>query len=376
MNKVFLLLIPFIIVSCKDTKKDYSPKTSVVDGQENTLEYDTGEEYEEGYEYEEEYDNMEDEYGDELEGDDWSGYFVIAQGGLLCRDAPGGEVIHKFSYGEKIDVLNGTDEELTIIDEGEEISGHWVEIYIPDSDLQGYVFDGFLAPSTFDLSAEKIATLTPAVFLEVADQEGVLLAGTHNVYNTELNVIGEIEVNEISDIEIIDATRFERPERKEVPIDNYWEEHCEWANFVTIIYNGEEIIVFGENVLQLTSVEELVYRDQKIELIHAASFLTKTGTLIHELSGCAAGYDFLIKSNNKYSFVIDEFSQEAYSLFFGENEYGSSSIYDETVKNDTIYAKVSQHFQEGVGAYKLKIFEDDGWYFIDYDITRDYEQGN
>jgi len=379
MKKLFLFLISIIYLSCNDSKKTHSPKAEAAQVEENTLEYGAGEE-------DLLVDTMPEEvYGDDFEGDesdyDVLGFFVTAQGGLLCRDAPGGEVIYKFSYGEEVHIKEVTDEQLTIIDEGEEISGNWVEVYIPDSALTGYVFDGFLASMTLDLDPIKIATLTPAFFIDVSDEEGLLLDGEHYTYDENLNMIGEIEVSKISDIEIIDATRFERPERKDVAIANYWEEHCEWANFVTIKYNGKEIIVFGEYVLQITSNEELTYKSKKIDLIHAKSFLTKTGTLIHELSGCSAGYDFLIKSDNEYSFVKDAESEvedpdKVYTLFFDENEYGSASIYDETVKNDTIFAKVSQHFQEGVGAYKLKIFKDGGWHYIEYDTTRDYEQGN
>lgn len=370
MNKLFLLLVFILVLSCKDTKKDYSLKTSVVEEQENSLDYDIGEEYEEDDGFEE------GEYGDDSEDYDLIGFFVTAQGGLLCRDAPGGEVIHKFSYGEEVDIIEVTDEELTIIDEGEEISGNWVEVYIPDSDVSGYVFDGFLAPSTFDLSPKKIAELTPAVFLTETNAKGLFLNGEHYVYDIALNVVDEIVVDSISDVRIISASRFERPERKDVVIDNYWEEHCRWANFVTINYNGKEIIVFGEDVLQITSAEELNYKGKKIDLIHATSFLTKTSTPTQELSGCSAGYDFLIKSDEGYSFVMNAVTEEVYTLFFDENEYGSSSIYDEIVKNDTIYAKVSQSFQEGVGSYKLKIFKDESWNYIPYDKTRDYEQGN
>ncbi len=368
-----------MMLSCKDTKKTYSPKTSPAATIENEVPDNEIDAYTGENVAHSELDYDESEYDESEYEASWGGYFVTAQGGLLCRDAPGGEVIHTFSYGEEVNVIEVTDEEQTIIDEGEEISGNWVEVSIDDGEETGYVFDGFLASMTLDLDAKKIATLTPTVFIGETNGKGVILDGEHYMYDTALNVIGKIEVDRIRNVRILNATRFERPERKEVTIYNYWEEHCKWANFVTIDYGGDEYIVFGENVLQITESDTYAFNNETINLIHATSFLTKTGTPTQELSGCAAGYNVLIKSNEGYSFVKDaasteEDSDEVYTLFFEENEYGSDAIYDEIVKNDTLYAQVSQSFQEGVGAYKLKIFKDGGWQFIEYDKTRDYEQ--
>ena len=304
----------------------------------------------------------------------WGTSYVNAESGLLCRDQPNGKVIHKFPYGVEVEIIQITDEQLTIVDNGKEVTGNWTEVRIDDSGNTGYVFDGFLTSMTLELDVEKIAELTPTDFIEVSNQKAILLSGKHNVYDSDLNIINQISLNSISDVHLLGVTKFERPEKKANATRKQWQDYCEWANYVKIKYKNEELILFGKNLFQIESDNTHAFNNDSIHFILASNFLKKTGTLTEELSGCAAGSYFIIKSKKEYSFVKDNTSKEEYSLFFNNNEYGSSSIHNETSKKDTIYAEVTQSFQEGVGAYKLKIFKNDGWEFIEYDKTRDYEQ--
>lgn len=77
--------------------------------------------------------------------------YVSAKKGLLCRDQPGkkGKVIHKLNYGEEVNVIKRTNQELTIYDEdmNESITGDWVGIKLNTNNTyatEGYIFDGYL----------------------------------------------------------------------------------------------------------------------------------------------------------------------------------------------------------------------------------------
>ena len=302
-----------------------------------------------------------------------SRYYVTAESGLLCREEPNGKIIHKFTYGTLVKVIHHTDVELTITDDGKEITGNWVEVEIENTHRTGYVFDGFLAPmALFYLDVEKIAKLTPLIFKKSSNTKGLILKGTYNIYDKNLNVIKQINVNATTDVKILSATKFERPKTKDLAEREEWQDYCEWANFLKIIYNNKELIVFGENILEIKNNKKHIFKNKDIHFIEASSFLKKTGTLTEELSGCFCGDTFIIKYNREYSLVYDSDLKDKEYLFFIENEYGSESMYDIEFKNDTIFSKVSQSFQEGTGKYKLKFFKDNGWKYIIYDKTRDY----
>lgn len=304
----------------------------------------------------------------------FSGEYVIAKSGLLCRDKPNGKVIHKFPYGTEVEIIDRTDIELTINDGGKKITGNWVEVRIENSNKTGYVFDGFLKPVDY-LAPQKIAELTPSFFIKTSNSKGLLLKGIHNIYDNNLNITSQININKISEVTILSITKFERPETKKPIQENYWKEHCEWANYLKIKYKNKEIIVFGSGILQINSSKNDIYKGKNVSFVFAENFLTKTGTLLHELSGCAYVNNFLIKYNNNYSLIYNNQSREEDILTFNDNEYGSEDILNLIIKKDTIYSKVEQSFQEGIGEYKLKIFNNNhNWEFIEYDKKRDYQQ--
>lgn len=304
---------------------------------------------------------------------DYNGLYVIAKSGLLCRKEPNGKVIHKLPYGTEVDIIDSTNIELTINDDGKEIRGGWVKIKVKNSNKTGYVFDGFLR-SGWELDPQKIAKLTLSSFLKSSNPNGLLLKGIHNIYDINLNIIRQININKISDVSILSVTKFDRPETKKT-IENYWEEHCEWGKYLKIKYQNEEIILFGRNILQINSTEQKIYQTKNINFVFAENFLTNSRTSIHELSGCFSVNNILIKSDNNYSLIYNSESTKEDILTFFDNDYGSEDISSLIIKKDTIYSKVEQSFQEGIGEYKLKIFNNKtNWEFIKYDKKRDYQQ--
>lgn len=79
-------------------------------------------------------------------------YIAIAEDGLILRDSPNssGNRIGKLFFGAEATIIQKTNNQQTIMDNGKEITGNWVKITFenfPDfisQEESGYVFDGFL----------------------------------------------------------------------------------------------------------------------------------------------------------------------------------------------------------------------------------------
>lgn len=80
-------------------------------------------------------------------------YYVGAENGLIVRDQPSstGNRISKLKFGQEVTVINKTGISFSVIDEGLEVTGEWVEIALVSLKNQAstkklYVFDGYLLP--------------------------------------------------------------------------------------------------------------------------------------------------------------------------------------------------------------------------------------
>lgn len=76
---------------------------------------------------------------------DRSEKYITAQSGLNYRTAPKGEILGKFDYGEKVEVIKYTDIVDAINDEGKTIRDKWVGVRYKSDTV--YVFDAFLTKS-------------------------------------------------------------------------------------------------------------------------------------------------------------------------------------------------------------------------------------
>jgi hypothetical protein len=77
-------------------------------------------------------------------------FFVTADNGLTVREQPDPKArrVGKLNYGEAIDVIETTNINLAIVDDGEQIEGQWVKMQSPS--IKGYVFNGFLSPEKLE----------------------------------------------------------------------------------------------------------------------------------------------------------------------------------------------------------------------------------
>ncbi len=103
--------------------------------------------------------------------------YVNADNGLIVREKPetGSNRIGKLEYGTRVYIISETEFNLTIKDEGKDISGNWVKIHEIDGNQKGYVFNGFLTSDELNKRIEiKFRDFSLQMKLEVWDENEIL----------------------------------------------------------------------------------------------------------------------------------------------------------------------------------------------------------
>ncbi len=294
--------------------------------------------------------------------------YVLAENGLIYRDAPNGNAKGKFSYGKQLHIVGTTGIKKIIYEEGKKLKGEWVEVLI-DKNLKNtaFVFDGFLGKE-HEVNYRILIAKSPVNF-QSTYEKGAVLPGTHPVFNEKLQKISSIEIEEMTEVVILKKTKNKRPLKEN-------ETYCNWANFVTISFKGEELIVFGSNMLNFSANLKIrLINGEEVYLIQAENYTVKAGDEV-ELTGCDDYSEVYIKSKNHFSHIHHLPNKEEKDLgkkIFVHDEGMSERFLKINVVNDTINIKMDQSFQEGIGSYTLKVFKQDGWKYIETDIKRTYQ---
>lgn len=289
--------------------------------------------------------------------------YVTAENGLIYRESPDGEAIGKFPYGTQVHVTGSTGLRKTIYDDGD-VSGEWVEVFIEETNESVFVFDGYLGES-HDIVYHKKVLASPVVF-EEKNKKGIILKGSHLTYNKSLNTTGRIKVEEISNVEILSETENKRPQ-------NNKDEYCKWSNYVKIKYNGEQIIVFGNKLLSISSTTEIEWKNSVINLVEAQDY-TVGAADYDGLTFCDDYSYVFIEQEGAYSYINNRNDKKDLGkVVFVHDDGMSEEISSFNVKNDTIVFDIKQGFQEGSGSYKLNVFYEEGiWKSIETNHDRRY----
>ena len=100
--------------------------------------------------------------------------YVEADNGLNVREKPqlSSKKIGKLDYSTAVKVFQNTGLELTIKDEGKDVTGEWVEVHEINGDLKGYVFNGFLTSTELNSRIDiKFKGFSLQMELEVWDED-------------------------------------------------------------------------------------------------------------------------------------------------------------------------------------------------------------
>ncbi len=291
-------------------------------------------------------------------------FYVNAKSGLIFRKVPRGKAIGKFDYGKQIEIVERTNQKMTITDNGITVSGEWVGVLTEMNEKVVYVFDGFLL--SYYGGIIPASTIKSATFpnFKIEKKEVLLFPDKTKkitTYNNKFKPKGTLKINEICYAFQLEISELEHASK---PNANY----CDYAKFVKVTYKNQEYILFGNNVLDIEKVEELNYQTKKIKLIKAVDY--SLGCADEDgLTFCAEDFSYLlIQDNNTISTIgRDEIMVYAHNdgIYETEGKY--------SVLNDSIKTEVSQSFQEGTGKYNLSIFYNNGWHYKISDIKRFYQ---
>ncbi|WP_299623972.1 hypothetical protein [uncultured Tenacibaculum sp.] len=292
--------------------------------------------------------------------------FTSAISGLIYRDKPDGKVLGKFPYGKELHIIEKTGIEKTITDAGNEITGEWVAVEFDKySKNKVYVFDGFLKEEN-ELDVRELTKRTPAVF-EKSRTKGLIVPGTYKIYDEKLKHTSSITVDAISDVYVVEKTKYKRPEFKN-------QEYCNWANYVEVVLARERLILFGAKIISISKEEKITLEKGKEVYLVLGENYTVEASDKNGLTGCDDFSEVFIKMNNTYSHIYDknisDMGKQVVKRFY-HNEGVSEEITAIKEKDNTIELKVAQSFQEGTGSYTLKIFKGDQWYYQTTDVKRE-----
>jgi len=188
-------------------------------------------------------------------------------------------------------------------------------------------------------------------------KSGLLLPGKYKTYNAQIVSNGELSVDKIQELSIIEKSKNKHPHIS-------GEDYCKWSNYLKIVYSSDTLIVFGNNVLEITSeYKELKLTSDTIALLLANNF-TMEAADDDGLTGC-----------DDFSYIVVESSSDEYELIYkithdeGMNEY----IKNINISGDTVKLNIQIGYQEGTGSYNLNIFRESEWTYFESDRQRKFE---
>ena len=293
--------------------------------------------------------------------------YTSAESGLIYRDKPDGKVLGNFPYGKEVHVIGKTGLKKTIYDQGKEVEGEWVEVALDEySEKKAFVFDGYLK-EIHELDRQKLIKVAPVVF-EKNRKKGLILPGTYKVFNQKLKHTSDITLDGISEVYVIKKTKYKRPLQSN-------QKYCEWANYVEVILAREHFILFGENIISISSSEEIkLSENKKVALVLGENY-TMGASDEDGLTGCDDYSNVFLKTGNRYEVLYhkpEKVEDKLVAKVFVHDEGMGERISEIKVEDNTILLYIAQGFQEGTGSYKMKIFKQDKWYCTETDHKREY----
>lgn len=191
---------------------------------------------------------------------------------------------------------------------------------------------------------------------EKYSKDGIVFNGRLPVFDEKLHKIDELEIKEISKIEILEKST------STYNIDNSTDS-CLKSNFVKIKYKEKNYILFGRDVYEIGEGEKFDFanNNETFSVFSIANF--EMGAYDEGDDGSTGCDDFslliiLNKNRQKYSTLAIPENQEYKSNTKFANllhDDGSmEDIYNAKVLNDSLIMGIKISYQEGYGSYFLK----------------------
>ncbi|MDR1761046.1 MAG: hypothetical protein LBR55_01205 [Bacteroidales bacterium] len=185
--------------------------------------------------------------------------------------------------------------------------------------------------------------------------DGMFLAGEIRLYDDNFNRIGELEISEITPIQILEKTS--KMYNQE---DDAYE--CDKANFLKVKYFDSNYIVFGQDVYEIDNDMKYSIENKDTLTVFPITHFEMGASDDEGLTGCD-DFSFLVLHNetkNHYSLmkhIKNEGNEEVWRkyavLYHDDGEY--EKMYNLSIDEDTLIIGIKAWFQEGGAVYKLKV---------------------
>jgi len=215
-------------------------------------------------------------------------HIITAENGLILRDKPNGEKIGNVPFGVEVNLVEKTEQTLSITDNGKEISGHWVKVKFENfpymilyGDKIGYVFDGFLKEKK-QLIEELNATMRSfpelAKYTARTDNEPIYLKGDFFGDGVKDLAILVKDSNDNGNIAFIDYGKKDEIVFLAEPNDSMG--YYAWVGIFEKVAKGTPLWSnYEEDFIEYKDVA----KKDKVYLKYDAIF-------IHELESCGGGF--------------------------------------------------------------------------------------
>ena len=184
-------------------------------------------------------------------------------------------------------------------------------------------------------------------------RKGILLKGMLPVFDNNLVETRKILINENSNVNILEKS-------KKIYNIGKSADNCLKSNFVKINFNGQNIIVFGQNIYEIDEKQKFSFQnDQKnnFSIFPVTNF--EIGASDYDgLTGCDDFSYLIIADKNDHLYPISSPKNKGNR----SNEKFAILVHDdgmlETIDNvkivkDSLIVKVNVNYQEGFGSYHL-----------------------
>lgn len=226
------------------------------------------------------------------------------------------------------------------------------------------------------LAQTNVADTVQSISFQTVNSEGILFKGEAEIYDEFENNIYRINIAKAEKVKIvgISAQQYNLKGNNDI---------CEKANFVKIIRNNKELILFGKRIylVDKANIYPFTSANNNYNVLAVENFQMDAGNE-EGLTGCE-DYKYLILENiSKKSFSkipfkankSDIYRTSSYYAILYNDDMSGDSIYKSHIEQDTLALAVKSFYQEGGAAYLLKIVISNNDFYSFIDSYKSYEE--
>ena len=187
--------------------------------------------------------------------------------------------------------------------------------------------------------------------------DGMLLKGKIRIFDNNLKIKENLEVNEITLVQILEKST------KMYNVDGNTD-NCEKAYFLKIKFQGKDYTVFGQDVYEINNQQKFSIengKNEKLTLFPITNLKMGVG-YEGDFTGCNDYSLLVLQYGNKQHYSLLKYPNNddtrgkavgKYAILF-HDDMSEAKIYKTTISQDTLIIGIKEIYQEGGSIYNMK----------------------